>query len=363
MTSSSGHLTKLVALAHETSSDKRRELLRDITDLFIESPAARDGASGEHVDQILTTVAADVAESVRAELAERFADAGHAPSGLVRRLAMDAIDVARPLLERGGVLTEDDLLHVAQAKGEAHLAAIAGRTDLPENVADVVAERGESEALVALASNVDARLSRHAMETLVDKSGDNGALHAPLVRRDELPPDLLNEMFLVVEHKLRDEIAERMDGFSEAELKSAFEAARKRLRRNSKTLPRDYDDAVKFIQVKKLRKQLDPALLAVFLREKEPTRFVVGFADLTGLDFHAARRVADNPDIDPMAIACRSVDMPRDDFLALAVLRSTSAERTQNDLESLGEIYDAVPVEAAHRVMRFWKVRKDAQAA
>jgi uncharacterized protein (DUF2336 family) len=276
---------------------------------------------------------------------------------------MDAIEVARPLLERGTVLSDEDLVSVAEAKGETHLAAIAGRDALPEQVADVVAERGESEALVALAKNASARLSRRAMETLVDKSEGNAELHAPLVGREELPPDLLNEMYLVVEEKLRDRIAERMEGFSQAELDAAFEAAHKRLRRTAGKAPADYDDAVKFIQVKKLRKKLDAGLLAELLKTGDKTKFVVGFADVTGLDFAAAMRVTDNPDVDPMAIACRAVDMPRDDFLALAVLRPTSGQRSQSDVEALGAVYDALPVEAAHRVMRFWKVRKDAQAA
>lgn len=363
MTSTSGHLTKLVALAKETSSEKRRELLRDITDLFISEPEVRAGAAGEHADQILTAVAADVAESVRAELAERFADAEHAPAGLVNQLAHDAIEVARPLLERGATLSKDDLVSVAYKQGEQHLTAIAGRSGLEREVAEVVAERGEGDALVALASNTTAELSRSAMETLVDKSQENSALHAPLVSREEMPPDLLNEMYVVVEEKLRENISQRLDNVSEEEMNAAFEAARNRLKLSAGAPPADYEEAVKFINVKKLRKKMTPALLGELLEKEERTKFVVGLAELTELDFNAAMKVADNPKVDSLAIACRAVEMARDDFLAIAMFRKTDGTRNEANVDALGDIYDALPLDAAQRAMRFWRVRQDSRNA
>ncbi len=363
MSTSTGHLTKLVQLAKEPSSDKRRELLRDITDLFIDQPDARLGAARESADHILTDLAEEMEESVRTELAERFADAPEAPEGLIRRLALDAVAVARPLLERSDALTDDILVEVAERRGQDHLRAIANRSEVSERVADTLVDRGDVGTLAALTLNEGAQLSRGAMEQLVDKAEDARELHEPLVSRRELPPDLLNEMFFFVGERLREKIAERTAALDPDELEAAVKAAQDRLSRRARALPSDYEDAMRLVQSKKLRKQLDGALLVSFLKDRKFTHFNLAFADLTGLDYTAARRIAESPAVDALAIACRSAGFDQELFVTLALLRDTKDKREASDMAVLGEIYDTLPLDAARRAVRFWRVRRDQQDA
>lgn len=363
MTTSTGHLVKLVELAREKSSDKRRDLLREVSDLFIEDAEARDGEAGEHADEILTRIADEMAESVRAELAERFADAPNPPPGLIRKLAMDAIAVARPVLERSEALSDDDLVCVAHTRGQDHLRAIAARPELSETAADAVVARGDDHTLAALANNAGARLSRNALETLVDRAETAEALQAPLVNRAEMPADLLNEMLFYVGDRLRETILERNEGLDADALDEALKAARARLARRASPTPPDYDEALRMVQSKKLRKQLNGPVLIQYLKEGKQTAFEVALAELTGLDYAAARRVAENPAIDPLAIACRASDFDRDLFVGVAMLRPTRTKRAAFDPEHLREIYDALPRDAAQRAIRFWRLRRDAQTA
>ena len=71
----SSKLHKLTELAKEKSSDRRRELLREVTDLFFDAPPAGDSAAQGQFDDILQTLANETAQDARAELADRFADA------------------------------------------------------------------------------------------------------------------------------------------------------------------------------------------------------------------------------------------------------------------------------------------------
>lgn len=365
MTVSTGHLSKLVELAHESSSDKRRELLRDISDLFVNSEEVRASAVPRQItDEILVKLAQDVEASVRAELAERFADHPDAPEELVNDLALDVIEVARPILERSTALREETLTRSVIQHGGEHARAVAGRATLSKAVAEAVAATGDDDALVTLAQNEGAQLSRKAIEHLVDHAERCEQLHAPLVERREMPADLLNEMFFIVKDKLRERIIERSESFDPDTIEAAFAAARQRLSRRTREKDGAFDDAVRFVASKKLRRKLNYELLAELLVAGEPLKFAVAFAELTGVQYAVARRAIDNPAIDPLAIVCRAAAVPRDDFVRIAMLRPTTGVREEADVETLGQVYDALSDAAADRVLRFVKLRvQTSQAA
>ena len=138
-------LQSLTALAAEKSSDKRRVLLREVTDLFFEtSDQDRSAQESEDFDVILSSVSQEMAEEVRIELAERFADTPDAPYRLVRQLASDEqISVAGKVLRKSFALKDHDLVTIAHSRGQEHLLAIAGREYVPEAVSDAVVQRGD----------------------------------------------------------------------------------------------------------------------------------------------------------------------------------------------------------------------------
>ena len=122
-------LQDLISLAKEPSSEKRRVLLREVTDLFFANPDHRGGEMALF-DDVLSQLAGDMEEAVRAELARRITPEPYPPSGLVRKLATDSsIEVARPLLEGSTALTDDVLMKVAEKQGQEHLKAISRRND------------------------------------------------------------------------------------------------------------------------------------------------------------------------------------------------------------------------------------------
>ena len=61
-------------------------------------------------------------------------------------------------------------------------------------------------------------------------------------------------------------------------------------------------------------------------------------------------------DLDTLALLCRGARIDRGLFTSLAIVLDRSAEGLAG-VEKFGEIYDSVPVEAAQRAIRFWKVR------
>ena len=141
------HLTNLIDLAHETSSTKRRELLRQVTGIFMTHPEDVGEAELHLYDQVMSQLAADMETIVRAEIAQTLAGAKVAPLGLLRKLAVDEIEVAEPILTRSKALSVDDLMHVVETQGQGHLRAVSKREIVPEQVSGVIVKRGDDTTL------------------------------------------------------------------------------------------------------------------------------------------------------------------------------------------------------------------------
>ena len=119
------------------SADKHLETVRRVTDLFL---AQADGYSGEQIElfgdvleRLIKTIEiralADVSARIAlAEMSTQLASVKQAPRGVIRRLARhDEITIARPVLTESARLTPEDLVELAETKGEQHLLAISGR--------------------------------------------------------------------------------------------------------------------------------------------------------------------------------------------------------------------------------------------
>ena len=354
-------LQDLIALAKEPSSEKRRELLREVTDVFFANPDQRGGAELALFDDVLSQLAGEMEVAVRAELAQRMAPAPNPPSRLVRNLAADlAIEVARPVLEASPALSEQDLVDLARTRGQAHLQAISRRETISEALSDAIVEHGDDATLGVLLGNEGASLSRQAHETVVDRAGANPELHEAVINRRSLPIDLLNEMYFVVEGKLRNKILERNAEVDPAALDAALAAGRNRVAARDGALPADYEAAERDVRSLVARKALTPKALASMLRNREATKFMVALAELAGIDFSTARLILERRELDALAIVCKAADFERSLFLTFAVLVLGRDADPMGRAREYGDLYMRLPKESAQRTLRFWRMRRSA---
>ncbi len=353
-------LQDLIALAKEPSSERRRELLRQITDLFLAQ--APDLGFGQMAlfDDVMGRITAEMEEAVRAELAHKLAVTHVAPPRVLMGLAADSIAVAGPVLSRSAALTEEDLVELAKTKGQDHLRAISLRPAVPRQVSDAIVARGDDRTLGVLLRNEGAVLSRQASEAAVDRAQANPDLHEAVVGRASLPPDLLNEMYFVVEARLREKIMARNAALDPQTLEAALEAGRKRLAARDGALPADYAAAEAEIAELAAKGALTPATLTAFLRQGETTRFTFALAKLADIDFPLARRILDGGQIDPLAIVCRAAGFDRALFLTFAVLILHKDADAMGRAQEYGALYGQLTREAALRAIRFWRLRRQA---
>jgi uncharacterized protein (DUF2336 family) len=350
----------LVDLARTTDSEGRRELLREITDLFFETRADQSSAEAGLFDDVLQIVAAEMQEGVLAELSERFADADDAPVGLMRDLANHSYAVAAPVLERSKALDENTLLQIVNYQSQSHIKAVAQRKVVSEKVSDAVVRFGDDHALDALIRNDGAKISRVSMEAAVDRARRNELLHEGVVRRKDVPLDLINEMYFIVEAGLREQILERNAQVPPEVLEAALAKARERMGKSAEAANDESRKAAKFIQTKKAAGELNARLLISLFREGKKLQFVFGLAEMTSLDPDTASALLERSDIDGLAMICRAANIERPLFVTIAVL-ACGGDTAMGRAEEFGRMYNSVPVVAAQRPMRFFKARKSAE--
>ena len=170
MAGNANNFALLLDLAKEGSSEKRRELLRQITDVFLADPPERTDRESELFDEIIGAVAADLETQVRIELARKVAVSNVPVQRTARRLAMDVIEVARPVLEHSKALSEADLIDVIKAKSQDHMMAVTKRPNIGENVSSALVAKGEDRVVASLLENRTARMNRETYERVAERA-------------------------------------------------------------------------------------------------------------------------------------------------------------------------------------------------
>ena len=182
-------LDELEAAIQSGSSERRAEMLARITDLFVDNAPRVSDAQVGVFDDVFEYLIREIESEAVLQLSDRISSVDNAPERLIRRLAHDdAIEISGPVLARSDRLREDELVAIARTKSQAHLAAIAGRAALGEQVTDVLVERGDVTVARKVAANTGARFSELSLRNLVDRASDDGDLAHAVARRRELPP-------------------------------------------------------------------------------------------------------------------------------------------------------------------------------
>jgi uncharacterized protein (DUF2336 family) len=105
---------------------------------------------------------------------------------------------------------------------------------------------------------------------------------------------------------------------------------------------------------------LNARLLISLYREAKQLHFLYGLAEITGVDHDTVADLLRRHDVDGLAMICRAANVERPLFVTLAVL-SCGGDGAMGKAEEFGRMYSAVPIEAAQRAVRFFKLRKGAE--
>jgi uncharacterized protein (DUF2336 family) len=316
---------QLLSLARSREPADRERLLAGIVEMCDAGQAAGRPAAPEVqilLDSIFMTLVVEAERDIRARLAQSLADATWAPPALINILALDEIEIARPIIARSPILQDHDLIRLLVQATLEHQIEIARRPQLSPAVVDAILAKDESAVLTALASNPSAQISPEGLRRLVDKARDVVALRSPLARHPNLSNDLAEQLYLWVGRALRDTLTARFQ-LDPEEMAKAVEAALRGAHAGAAvvadkpTVEQAEDrEEMEAALVEKLDAagQLRPGYLLRVLRERRLPLFLFALARLGRFDIRQVRRAVDSNRPELLALACSAVGIDRSVF-------------------------------------------------
>lgn len=302
----------LLALARSRDPNDRERLLLALTSLC---QASGSQAASPILTEIFLMLARQAERDIRKALALRIADADWAPPALAHMLALDEIEIARPIIASSPLLNEDDLIQVLVEATLEHQIEVARRPGLGGRAADVIIDRGEAAVLTALAGNATAELGEAALRRLVEHARRVAALRSPLSRHPALSDALARELYSFVGAALRQAIAERfrvnvarMNGAVNDSIQAALD-------RNAPPpgLADEEREEMERRLVNKLAKagQLSAGYLIRAVREGRVSLFEHGLAAMGEFNLSHVRAALRHPSPEPISLACSAVGIDR----------------------------------------------------
>ena len=312
--------SELLSLARNASPDARQRLLLGVIALCDARPPS--GELSPVLGEIFLSLARQAEREVRKVLSERLAGADWAPAALVNVLALDEIEIARPILASSPVLQDDDLLRVLIEASLEHQIAVARRPRISGRVADAVIDRAEPIVLTALATNRTAEISPDGLRRLVDHSRRIAALRSPLTRHPRLTEALAEQMYHWVGEALRQSISARfvVDGTKlGAAVYDAVEGVLRKVPATDEIVDHPEREEMERRLVAKLQAagQLKPGVLVRAARERRFALLVHGLAALGGFTVAQIRQAMNASTPEALYYACAAVGIDRAVFPSL----------------------------------------------
>lgn len=351
------NLSTLVALAEEPSSEKRRELLRNVTNLFFQEPESYSESEIDLFGDVMGTIASELETEIRQDIAQRMCSLPNPPKRLIKDLANDEIDVAEPVLRESPALDDETLIAIAQGKSQDHIMAMTKRDSVSELVSASIVENGDDTVVASLLENEGATIDRPTMEQVVERAATSKVLHKPVVQRKNIDPDLLNEMFFHVSRELKEQIMERNENLDPDLVDSIVDQSRQRFE-TAGSEAETVSPAERFIREAAGKRELTESFLVNLLRNRKLAEFLYGFSVLTELDVKTAKRVLQDRTAETLAITCKASRFDRATFSTFVLLTDANQQRTPDEVNALMDLYSQVSIETAQRTMRFWRIRR-----
>ena len=309
-------MSDLLTLARSRTTEDRQRLLMGVMSLCDQHPAASQDLSPVLTD-IFLVLARQAEHDIRKALSERLATAPWAPSALVNILALDDIEIARPIIASSPILKDEDLLCILVQASLEHQIEVARRPNLSARVADTILDQAHPAPLTALAGNTTAEISAEGLRRLVEHSRRLAALRAPLTRHPKLNETLARQLYSWIGTALRESMSERfslphhtLDDAVESAVETAFSSF------GSADAPvltdADRDEMDRRL-VTKLQSagQLRPGYLIRAVREKKLGLFRHALVVLGGFTMAQVRACLAHSTPEPLYYACAAVGIDR----------------------------------------------------
>ena len=348
------------------SAQKHLETFKRVTDLFL---TTAEGCGEEQIElfghvleRLIKTVElralADVSAKIAlAEMSSQLASVKQAPPSVIRRLAgNDEISIAGPVLTESARLSAEDLVELAQTKGEAHLLAMSGRWWLAEIVTDALLARHYPSVSRKIVANPGAKFSTNGFATVLAQAEHDPELAVETGIRVDLPADLRQQLLRDATDAVRTRLLSRAPPHLFEEIRSAIAAAADGANREMGRA-RDFASAKRYVTLLAKNGQLNEAALMSFARQRKYEETVAALAELSRSGIDVIRPLMQSLRDEGLLVPCRVAGLRWDTVAAVLDSRFTSGSMGPHELAMAKSQYAKLTLDNAQRMLRFWQVK------
>ena len=295
---------------------------------------------------------------IRRRCARRLAEIKDAPSNIVKLLAADELEIATPLLQASEAVSDFDLMEISRSGTIGHRVLIAERHSVSETVTAALASMSEPAVITALLKNPGARLAPPTVNHMVALAQDEASYVPPLLKRQEMRPRAALQLFWHCDHANRKLVLQRfavdralmIDAAEEVFAMAAAEGwadplvnrALKFVDRRQRN--RDASDASEYGSMEGLIGQI---------RSRGADSELIGELGLiAGISDGLIVRICRDLGGEPLAILCKATGADREFLVQLC--EGIGGFGEAEGLSRATAIYDALSVQKAQTVLRYW---------
>jgi len=348
------------------SAEKRLETVKRVTDLFLSSAGSFNSEQIELFDNVLERLIktieiraiADISVRIAlAEISSQLAPVAQAPPSVVRRLARnDEITVAEPVLAESARLSTDDLVEIAETKGEQHLLAISGRWWLKEVVTDALLARRYPTVSRRIINNPGARVSAAGFAIVLAQAESDPELAVETGIRVDLPSELRQQLLRGATEAVRSRLLSRAPPHLFEEIRSAIAAVSAGVNRQMSKV-RDFAEAKSLVARLSEKGELNEATLFGFAKQRKYEETVAALAELSQSTIEVIRPLMQSLRDDGVLTPCRAAGLSWETVHAVLDSRFATGRMGPHELAKAKSQFARLTTENAHRLLRFWQVR------
>jgi uncharacterized protein (DUF2336 family) len=348
------------------SAEKRLETIKRVTDLFLSSAGKLNDEQIALFDNVLERLIktielraiADISARIAlAEISAQLAPVAQAPPSVIRRLARNhEIAVAGPVLSESACLSTEDLVEIAETKGEQHLLAISSRWWLKEVVTDSLLARRYPAVSRRIINNPGARVSASGFALVLAQAESDAELAVETGIRVDLPSELRQQLLRNATEAVRSRLLSRAPPHLFEEIRTAIAAVAAGVNREMSKI-RDFAAAKRFVALLSEKGELNEATLFGFAKQHKYEETVAALAELSRSTIEVIRPLMQSLRDDGVVIPCRAAELSWETVHAVLDSRFATGKMGPHELAKAQGQFAKLTPENARRLLRFWQVR------
>lgn len=339
------------------SPERRIDILRRVTHLFVSDSERLSEDQIRVFDGVLVHLIQKIEAKVLAQLSVSLSQLKNAPIEVVRRLARDEnIAVAWPVLASSVRLSQEDLVEIAQTKGQSQLLAISGRASLSPAVTDILVRRGDTQVAHALARNIGAHFSDLGFTALVKKAEGDSGLAELLGTRVDIPPHLFMRLIERASEGVRARLVASAPPSLQKQIQSAVVDVVEEVSR-SLNVAQNYDEARLAVEALNRTGKLNDQAVSAFAAEWRQKELTASLALMCGTTLDGMEALVNSGSNDGVVFACKAANLRWDTAVMILKSRRASAQSPDSDFEAERMAFDGITMRSAQRTVRFWHAR------